>query len=84
MKTIEEEEMTFLEGVETIVVNALRYQPAHHAHQSVDDAVAFVRRIGARQTFLTHVCHDIGLHEEVNQLLPPDIRLAYDGQVVDV
>lgn len=84
MKTIEDEEMMFLEGVETLVVNALRYHPAHHAHQCVDDAVAFVEKVGARRTFLTHVCHDIGLHEDVNRQLPPHVRLAYDGQQVDV
>ena len=84
MKTIEDEEMMFLEGVETLVVNALRYHPAHHAHQCVDDAVAFVGKVGARRAFLTHVCHDIGLHEDVNRQLPPHVRLAYDGQQVDV
>ena len=82
MKTIDDGEMDYLKDVDTLVVNALRYAPAHHAHQNVDDAVEFARRVGARQTFLIHSCHDIGLHEEVNKKLPPDIQLAYDGQVV--
>jgi phosphoribosyl 1,2-cyclic phosphate phosphodiesterase len=38
--------------------------------------------VGARQTLLIHVCHDIGLHEKVNAMLPEDIQLAYDGQEV--
>ena len=84
MKTIEEEEMPYLDGVEVLVVNALRYQPAHHSHQSVDDAIAFARRVGARQTWLIHSCHDIGRHAEVNKKLPPQIQLAYDGQVVEI
>lgn len=82
MKTIDESEMAYLHDVDTLVVNALRYAPDHHAHQSVADAVAFARRVGARQTFLIHSCHDIGLHAEVNKKLPPDIQLAYDGQKV--
>jgi phosphoribosyl 1,2-cyclic phosphate phosphodiesterase len=82
MKTIDESEMEFLHDVDTLVVNALRYAPDHHAHQNVADAVAFARRVGARQTFLIHSCHDIGLHEEVNKKLPPDIQLAYDGQEI--
>jgi phosphoribosyl 1,2-cyclic phosphate phosphodiesterase len=82
MKTIDESEMEFLHDVDTLVVNALRYAPDHHAHQNVTDAVAFARRVGARQTFLIHSCHDIGLHEEVNKKLPPDIQLAYDGQEI--
>jgi phosphoribosyl 1,2-cyclic phosphate phosphodiesterase len=84
MKTIGEEEMPYLDGVEVLVVNALRYQPVHHSHQSVDDAVAFARRVGARQTWLIHSCHDIGRHAEVNKKLPPQIQLAYDGQVVEI
>jgi phosphoribosyl 1,2-cyclic phosphate phosphodiesterase len=84
MKTIGEEEMPYLDGVEVLVVNALRYQPVHHSHQSVDDAIAFARRVGARQTWLIHSCHDIGRHAEVNKKLPPQIQLAYDGQVVEI
>lgn len=82
MKTIDDNEMAYLKDVDTLVVNALRYTPDHHAHQNVDDAVAFARRVGARQTFLIHSCHDIGLHEEVKKKLPPGIQLAYDGQIV--
>ena len=84
MKTINDQELSYVKGVDTLVVNALRYEPAHHAHQCVDDAIAFARRVEAKRTFLTHMCHDIGLHEEVNKALPPDIQLAYDGQVVRI
>ena len=82
MKTMDEGEMAYLEGTELLVVNALRFDKPHHAHQLVDDAIAFARRAGAKQTYLIHSCHDIGLHEVVNQKLPSDIQLAYDGQTV--
>lgn len=83
MKTIGDDQARLLEGVETLVVNALRFDRPHHSHQLVGDAVAFARQIGARRTLLTHVCHDIGLHDEVNsRLLPPGVELAYDGQVL--
>lgn len=84
MKSMEESEMAFLKDVDTLVVNALRFAPIHHSHQSVDDAVAFAERVGARQTWLVHCCHDIGLHEEVNRRLPANIQLAYDGQQVEI
>lgn len=84
MKTINDQELSYVKGVDTLVVNALRYEPTHHAHQCVDDAIAFARRVEAKRTFFTHMCHDIGLHEEVNKALPPDIQLAYDGQVVKI
>ena len=84
MKTIVDRQAALLDGVEVLVVNALRYKPEHHSHQSVDDAVAFARRMGARRTLLTHVCHDIGLHEEVNRKLPEGVELAYDGQILEI
>jgi phosphoribosyl 1,2-cyclic phosphate phosphodiesterase len=66
-----------------LVVNALRQRP-HHSHQTLDDAIKFARLVGAKQTFLIHSSHDIGLHDEVNASLPPDIQLAYDGQRVEI
>lgn len=82
MKTIEESEYPYLEGTELLVVNALRFTKPHHSHQLVDDALAFAHRVGTKQTLLIHVCHDIGLHESVNRLLPEGVQLAYDGQEV--
>ena len=83
MKTINDEELPYIEGTEMLVVNALRQRP-HHSHQTLDDAIKFARLVGAKQTFLIHSSHDIGLHDEVNAPLPPDIQLAYDGQRVEI
>jgi len=83
MKTIADDQLPLLQGVDTLVVNALRFDKPHHSHQLVDDAVAFARRIQARRTLLTHMCHDIGLHSIVNQQLPAGIELAYDGQQLE-
>ena len=80
MKTIAPTQQELLKGVDTLLVNALRFDKPHHSHQLVDDAIAFARQIGARRTLLTHVCHDIGLHQQVNKILPPETELAYDGQ----
>ena len=83
MKTIDEGELDYLQDVETLVVNALRQKP-HHSHQTLDEAVTFAKRVGARQTWLIHSSHDIGRHEEVNASLPSDIQMAYDGQVIEI
>ena len=82
MKTINEEEYPYLEGTELLVVNALRFDKPHHSHQLVNDALVFAKRVGAKRTLLIHVCHDIGLHEEVNLRLPEGIELAYDGEEI--
>ena len=83
MKTIAPEELPYIEGCDTLVVNALRQKP-HHSHQTLDEAVAFAKRVGARQTWLIHSSHDIGRHAEVNASLPANIQMAYDGQVIEI
>ncbi len=81
MKTISDEELPYLDGVEVLVVNALRHTP-HHSHQTVDEAVSFIRRIHPRQSWLIHSSHDIGRHDEVNAALPDDVQMAYDGMSI--
>ena len=82
MKTIADEEMELIKGVDVLVENALRWDKPHHSHQLVGDAVSFARRVGAKHTYLVHANHDIGKHEDINKRLPDDIRYAYDGQVL--
>lgn len=84
MKTIDKSEYAYLKGVNTLVVNALRFTPDHHSHMTVDEAIAFSLKVGAKHTFFTHVCHDIGLHDKVNDILPDGINLAYDGLTINV
>lgn len=84
MKTLPDSEWPYLEGTEVLVVNALRFTKPHHAHQLVDEAVAFAQRVGAKRTLFIHSCHDIGRHEEVNKMLPKGMEMAYDGQQIEL
>lgn len=84
MKTIDDGEFKYFSGVKTFVVNALRFKKEHHSHLTAEQALAFADKVGAQQTFFTHMGHDIGLHEETNRILPGNVKLAYDGQVVMV
>jgi phosphoribosyl 1,2-cyclic phosphate phosphodiesterase len=77
VSAIPEASFALLEGLDHLVVSALRHKP-HPSHATVKQAVEWARRIGARQTWLTHIAHELG-HEETNRALPNDIRLAYDG-----
>ena len=83
MKTIAPEEIPYTEHCDVLVVNALRPLP-HHSHQTLDEAVSFSQQIDAPQTWLIHSSHDMPRHDDVNALLPPDIQMAYDGQVIVV
>lgn len=83
MSSISEEEEHRLYGVKCLIVNALRKNP-HPSHQTLDEAVAFARRVGAEKTYFVHMSHDMGLHAVVNSELPGGMELAYDGMVIDV
>ena len=83
MKTIAPDEIPFAEHCDVLVVNALRPLP-HHSHQTLDEAVAFAQHIAASQTWLIHRSHDMPRHADVNKLLPSNIQMAYDGQVIDL
>lgn len=84
MKTIPAEEIAQLQDIDCLVVNALRFTGDHHSHMLVDEAIAFAKRTSAKQVYFTHMCHNIGLHSDVNRQLPEGFQLAYDGQVVDI
>lgn len=83
MSTMIDMSFNTLHGIDTLILNALRIQP-HHSHQTIEEAVATALRIDARQTFFIHMSHQAGLHKEVNNKLPENIKLAYDGQVINV
>jgi phosphoribosyl 1,2-cyclic phosphate phosphodiesterase len=83
MKSMDEESMKLLEGIEILVLNALRFEKEHHSHQLVDDAVKFAGRVGAKRTYLTHLTHDIGTHDIANSRLPKGFWFAYDGQEIE-
>jgi phosphoribosyl 1,2-cyclic phosphate phosphodiesterase len=74
---IPEESYALLEGVENLVISALRHKP-HPSHATVQQALGWSARIGARRTWLTHIAHELG-HQATNRSLPEDVQLAYDG-----
>ncbi len=82
VKTIPEPALARLAGLGVLVINALLPRP-HPLHLSIPEAVAAAQRIGARQSFLTHLTHDTP-HAELAARLPAGIAPAYDGLVIEV
>lgn len=90
---IEERDFPKLTGIATLIIDALRWEP-HPTHYSVAQALEIVDRLQPRQTYFTHMSHDIGLHrdfprrlrEELGHLYPETllstIHLAYDDLVI--
>ena len=77
VSAIPETSFVLMEGLDCVILSALRHKP-HPSHATLDQAVEWARRIGARQTWFTHIAHELG-HAETNRTLPEGIALAYDG-----
>lgn len=77
-KTVSEETIAKVRGTKILVVNALQREE-HISHFTLDEAIAFAAKVGAETTYLTHISHNLGLHEFVEKDLPANIKLAYDG-----
>ncbi len=75
---IESGEMDKLRGVEALVVNALRREP-HISHFTLDEALHISASVGAQRTYITHISHQMGRHDQVCCGLPDGATLAYDG-----
>ena len=74
---IPEASWPLLEGLDVLVLDALRPRP-HATHFGLDEAVEVARRVQARRTYFTHISHELG-HATTGDLLPPGMELAYDG-----
>lgn len=72
--------MAELTDLDLLILDALRYRP-HPVHFSVAQALEVVEQLNPRQTYFTHICHELD-HRTVNAELPPHVQLAYDGLTV--
>lgn len=75
---IPDESLKLLEGTDILVLNALQIDP-HISHFTLEEAIQLAKKIGAKQTYFTHISHRMGLHAQIDDELPEGISLAYDG-----
>lgn len=83
VKTVPSEELEKLEGLDVLVVSALR-KTEHISHQTLDEAIDLIHKIEPKKAYLTHLSHQMGLHDEVERELEEGVSVAYDGQVLEV
>lgn len=70
--------MHLLADLDILILNALHHK-VHFSHLNLTEALELIQRISPKKAYLTHLSHDMGLHEEVERTLPGNVRLAYDG-----
>ena len=74
---IPDESWPQLEGLEVLIIDALRDQP-HETHFGIPQALEVVERVRPRKTYLTHVSHYLD-YASTNARLPAGVELAYDS-----
>lgn len=82
-KTIPDDEMAKLEGLDTLVINSLRME-CHNAHFSLGEALQVIEKLNPKRAFLTHISHKIPVYDELVKLLPQNVMPAYDGLKIEI
>jgi phosphoribosyl 1,2-cyclic phosphate phosphodiesterase len=77
VSAIPEESFALLEGLEVLLIDCLRYE-SHPTHINVTQSLELVKRIGAKQSVMIHMTHELE-YETLSGLLPPDVSVGYDG-----
>lgn len=80
--TMPEETNEQLQDLDLLIINALRHTE-HISHQTLSTALSVIEKLSPRRAYLIHMSHDMGLHAEVSKQLPPNVKFAYDGLVLD-
>ena len=80
---IEEAEQKKIHGSEVLTLNTLRKEP-HISHFNLQQGVELAQKLDVPQTYFTHMSHQMGLHEKINEELPSNISLAHDGLVISL
>lgn len=79
-RELADEVVARLKGVDVMVLDALRHTP-HKTHCTVVESLAILKKIGAKKSFMIHMCHDLD-HNGTEALLPAGMHLSYDGMVL--
>jgi phosphoribosyl 1,2-cyclic phosphate phosphodiesterase len=80
---IDNSEMDKLKKLDFLIINGLR-EEEHLSHFSLSEALNVIDKLSPKQSYITHISHQMGLHNCVNAQLPSNVALAYDGLVVKV
>ena len=83
VKTIEQSEIDKIKGLKVLVINALREEP-HDTHFNLQEALDFITLVRPEKTYITHISHVLGFHEEVQKKLPSNVFLAYDNLEITI
>lgn len=82
-KTISPIEIEKVKGTKILIVNAL-HRSEHISHFNLEEALAFIAIIQPEKAYLTHISHLFGKHQEIEESLPENVFVAYDGLEIEL
>jgi len=82
-KTIKEKEKSKIKNLDLLIINALRIKE-HISHLNLEEAILLINELKPKKAILTHISHLMGKHEDVEKLLPKNVKIAYDGLKINV
>ncbi len=80
---ISAEEKKKLKGINKVVIGALRKEK-HHSHFTLEEAGKLFLELGAKEGYITHISHQMGVESDYKTLLPKGMIPAYDGLVLEI
>jgi phosphoribosyl 1,2-cyclic phosphate phosphodiesterase len=80
---ISEQEQQKIKGSKVLVLDTLQKEP-HLSHYTLSQSLELIRKLDVPQTYLIHMSHKLGKHVDIERELPPKVKLAYDGLVLDL
>lgn len=82
-KRVPPETIEAIRGIDTLVINALRHKE-HISHMNLTDALGVIKLIKPRRAWLIHLSHEMGLHGKASTALPSNVRIAVDGETIEI
>lgn len=80
---IPESEKEKLRNLDYLIINCLRKEEPHLSHFILPDVLKIVAELKPKQTYLTHISHHLGFHDEISATLPENIQPAFDGLEIE-
>lgn len=83
LSELSEEAFQKLIGIKYLIIEALR-RKEHYSHINLSQAIEIAQRLNVKKAWFTHVSHEMGKTADVNQTLPENMMLAYDGLEIEI
>ena len=80
---INSEEKEKLKNLDYFIINCLRKTEPHHSHFILPEVLELVAELKPKKTYLIHISHQLGFHDEVENELPENVHLACDGLEIE-